>query len=61
MALLDYTLKHNQSHADELSKLSEKLKSLGHDECAAKVTEAAGYFGKGNELLDEALSLLRNS
>ena len=61
VAVLDYTLKHNISHADELSRLSEKLKDLGKDDAAAKVTEASEFFAKGNALLSEALENLKNS
>ena len=59
MALLDYTCKHNHSHADELPKLAEKIKSLGHEDAATKVLEAAGFFDKGNDLLQEALDSLK--
>ena len=58
-ALLDYTVRHNRSHEDELSKLSDKLRGLGCDDAAAKVEEAAGYFDRGNELLEAALKLIR--
>ncbi len=57
-ALLDYTYKHNTSHADELKKLSEKLKSLGNEDAAKKVDEAEEFFAKGNAALKEALDLL---
>ena len=59
VALLDYTCKHNLAHADELPKLAEKLTSLGHDDAAAKITEAAGFFAKGNDALAQALNLLK--
>lgn len=57
-ALLDYMYKHNRSHEDELAKMAEKLKSLGNETEASKVSEAQSYFAKGNELLSEALSKL---
>ncbi len=58
VALLNYTYMHNTSHADELVKLADKLISLGHDDAAAKVSEARSSFEKGNALLSEALKLL---
>ncbi len=61
VALLDYTCKHNLAHADELPKLADKLKSLGHEDAAGKVTEAAGFFAQGNEALGEALKLLKGN
>ena len=57
-ALLDYNFKHNTSHADELTKLSEKLESLGYTEAAAKVSEAEKLFSEGNANLKAALDLI---
>ena len=59
-ALLDYNFKHNTSHADELTKLSEKLDSLGFTEAAAKVSEAEKLFSEGNANLKAALDLISN-
>ncbi len=59
LALLDYTLKHNLSHADELTRLADKLKGFGFAEAADKVTEAEGFFTNGNKCLEEALGLLK--
>ena len=61
VALLDYTFKHNTSHADELKKLAEKLKSLGNEAAAEKVSKAEELFCEGNGYLGEALELLKNS
>ena len=61
VAVMDYTLKHNISHEDELLKLAEKLKGLGKDGAASKVAEASEFFSKGNALLGEALENLKNS
>lgn len=59
VALLDYNCQHNESHADELKKLSAKLKEQGKDAAAAKVDEACDSFTKGNASLREALELLK--
>ena len=59
-ALLDYNYKHNTSHADELTRLSEKLADLGYTEAAAKVSEAEKLFSEGNANLKAALDLIGN-
>ncbi len=59
VALLDYMCKHNASHEDELIKMADKLKELGYDNAAEKVSEASESFSKGNAGLREALSLLK--
>ena len=58
VALLDYTLRHNRSHEDELLRLKDKLRDIGEDKAATKVEEAAGCFSRGNELLEDALKLI---
>ena len=60
LALLDYTCIHNHSHADELPKLAEKIRNLGNEDAASKVMEAAGFFDRGNDLLQEALESLKD-
>ncbi len=61
IALLDYNWKHNLSHGEELKKLSDRIKSLGDEAAAGKVSEAADFFSKGNAALEEALKMLKNS
>ncbi len=58
-ALLDYMCKHNHSHEDELVKMAEKLRAMGLEAEAGKVSEAQSSFAKGNALLSEALELLK--
>lgn len=57
-ALLDYNYKHNTSHADELTKLADKLESLGFADAAAKVSAAEKLFSEGNANLKAALDLI---
>ncbi len=59
VALLDYNCQHNESHASELQRLAEKLKSQGHTAEASKVEEACASFTKGNASLREALNMLK--
>ena len=59
-ALLDYNYKHNTSHADELTKLADKLESLGFADAAAKVSAAEKLFSEGNANLKAALDLISN-
>ena len=57
-ALLDYNYKHNTSHADELTKLADKLESLGFADAAARVSKAEKLFSEGNANLKAALDLI---
>ncbi|MCR5671253.1 MAG: cobalt transporter [Butyrivibrio sp.] len=58
LALLEYTCKHNESHADELDKMAEKLTSFGNEDAAKEVLKAKEFFAKGNASLREALKLM---
>lgn len=55
-AFLQYMLKHNASHADELKSLAEKLKSSGSALAGEKALAALEQYKKGNALLEEALN-----
>ena len=57
LMLLGYLYDHNVHHAAELDELAEKLKAEGRAEAAEKVLAAKEYFGKGNDLLHEAIHL----
>lgn len=57
--LLEYTIKHNSEHAEELKKLAQKAKDLGktlvYDELMRGVEQMTG----ANEMLAVALKRLR--
>lgn len=58
-ALLDYMLKHNESHAAELDQVAEKLRQAGKDSAAEQIKKAVDEYQKGNLYLSLALSLVK--
>lgn len=58
-ALLDYMLKHNQSHAAELDQLAAKLQTAGRGDAAEQIKKAVDEFQKGNLYLSLALSMVK--
>ena len=57
VALLHYSLHHNEHHLSELTDLADTLEREGLGEAAAKLRLAAGSYGEGNRLLSEAYDL----
>jgi len=57
--LLDYMLRHNQSHAADLDKLEAKLAENGMTEAAGYVRKAVDEYTKGNLYLSLALSTVK--
>ena len=55
LALMKYTVKHNEAHASELEELAWKLYDAGGCEVFAKVMDAVSDFEEGNRRLAEAL------
>lgn len=58
-ALLDYMVKHNESHAAELDQVAEKLRQAGKDSAAEQIKKAVDEYQKGNLYLSLALSLVK--
>ena len=58
-ALLDYMLKHNQSHAAELDRMETKLLEAGMPEAAGHLRKAVDEYTKGNLYLSLALSSVK--
>lgn len=58
-ALLDYMLKHNQSHAAELDQMAAKLQAAGKANAAEQIKKAVDEFQKGNLYLGLALSMVK--
>lgn len=58
VALMNYMVKHNASHANELVTLAGKLKDMGDTTAAAQVMEAVSDFEKGNMRLSAVLAAL---
>ena len=59
VALLDYMLKHNESHAAELDQVAEKMRAAGKEAAAEQIKKAADEFQKGNLYLSLALSMVK--
>ena len=57
-ALMNYMVKHNASHANELVTLAGKLRDMGDTTAAAQVMEAVSDFEKGNMRLSAVLAAL---
>lgn len=58
VALMNYMVKHNASHANELVTLAGKLKDTGDTVAAAQVMEAVSDFEKGNMRLSAVLAAM---
>lgn len=59
LALMDYMVKHNTAHANELAQLSKKLEELGNGAAAQQVLAAVSEFEKGNLRLATVLASLK--
>ncbi len=59
LALMDYMVKHNTAHANELAQLSKKLEELGNASAAQQVMAAVSEFEKGNLRLATVLASLK--
>ena len=57
VALLHYSLHHNEHHLSELTELAGTLEREGFGEAAAKLRLAAERYDEGNALLAEAYGL----
>lgn len=60
-ALLDYMLKHNQSHAAELDQMAAKLQAAGKADAAEQIKKAVDEFQKGNLYLSLALATVKGA
>lgn len=58
-ALLEYMVKHNVSHTEELAALAEQLNADESREAYQDVLKAIEQYKNGNALLSSALALLK--
>lgn len=58
MVLIEYLIKHNESHNKELLELADDLKMYNLD-AYKKVEESMKAFSDANSKLSEALNLLK--
>ena len=59
MALMNYMVKHNASHANELAELAKKLDELGDKSAYEQVMLAVSDFEKGNMRLSTILAAMK--
>lgn len=59
VALMQYMVNHNASHARELAELADKLEKLGNQTAAEQVRSAVSEFEKGNMRLSVVLASLK--
>jgi hypothetical protein len=57
LALLTYMLSHNRHHAEELHDLAHCFDDVAED----LIHQAVDKLGESNDLIEQALSLIRNS
>lgn len=57
-ALMNYMVKHNAAHANELVTLAGKLREMGDTAASAQVMEAVSDFEKGNMRLSAVLAAM---
>lgn len=57
--LLDYTIKHNSEHAEELKSLAQKAKELGKTTVYDELVRGVEQMNSANEALAVALKRLR--
>ena len=57
--LLDFTIKHNSEHAEELKSLAQKARELGKTAAYDELMRGVEQMNKANETLSGALKRLR--
>ena len=58
-ALLDYLIKHNKDHAEEITALAQKAKDFGEIAVYDNLTKGVEHMERSNESLEQALGILR--
>ena len=58
MALMQYMVNHNASHANELAQLAQRLRDMGEDIAFEQVMQAVSDFEKGNMRLSTVLAAM---
>lgn len=57
--LLDYLIKHNSEHADEITTLAQKARQLGEDTVYDDLIKGVECMKQSNKSLEHALGILR--
>ncbi len=58
-ALLDYLIKHNKDHAEEIMVLAQKAKDLGEIAVYVNLIKGVEHMERSNESLEQAHGILR--
>lgn len=58
-ALLDYMIKHNEEHAEEVKEYAERAKKLGNEEAQADIEKGVALLQQSNEMLRKARNGLK--
>jgi hypothetical protein len=57
--LLDYTIRHNKEHAEELKNLAKKARELGKSRVDEEIKRGVEQLNQANQSLEKALKQLR--
>ncbi len=57
-ALLDYMIKHNEEHAEEVKEYAGKAKALGNEEAQEDIEKGVALLTQSNEMLKKARARL---
>ena len=57
-ALIEYLVKHNKQHVQELAEIGKKLADAGLEQVSAQILDAAGLYNQGNDLLEKAALII---
>ncbi len=58
-SLLDYTIRHNKEHAEELKNLAKKASELGKSRVDDEIKRGVEQLNQANQSLEKALKQLR--
>jgi len=53
-ALLDYMIKHNDEHAEEVKEYADRAKTLGNEEAHADIAKGVALLIQSNDMLKQA-------
>lgn len=59
VALMDYMVRHNAAHTQELEQLAKKVAELGNTEAAEQILAAVSDYEKGNVRLSAVLAAMK--
>ena len=57
-ALLDYMIKHNEEHAEEVKEYAGRARALGNEEAQAEIEKGVELLTQSNQMLRKARNRL---